>query len=308
MVGYPIVRRRPHHPGRQRLERLVAPPLRLGHLVARLPLQHTEGPCHGRRPAHRAHRRALLGLEEPLCGLHDVPRAGERCTEAEVRLGLVGPQGDGLAVGPGGSACILLREVPRAFSQQPLVLVARLRGVPCCPLRDLAIPLLHHPTILSPLPMHLHLLVIHRVPLPSARVPRAVDAAPVRRWHLELDANRANIPKQARLTATLGGAPPLSAAGRHGGGGRRGGRLRGLALRLQRLQRRQRHTDLLGARSQVWLLLSQLGEQRREAEAGISQPQSADGLEKGFGHWCRAQPCSATSPPHAALQVWGGKA
>eukprot|EP00964_Phaeocystis_antarctica_P020618 scaffold11403_cov64-Phaeocystis_antarctica.AAC.1 len=106
----------------------------------------------------RAHRVALPGLEVPLRGLHEVPRVIERCTEAVVRLGLAGPQGNGLAVGPGCSAPIKLRGVPRAISQQLLVRVARLRGAPGCVLRGLAIPLLHHPSILRALPMPLHLL------------------------------------------------------------------------------------------------------------------------------------------------------
>eukprot|EP00964_Phaeocystis_antarctica_P051259 scaffold29905_cov64-Phaeocystis_antarctica.AAC.1 len=73
-----IVRRRPHNPRRQRLEPLVVPPLRLGHLVALLQLQHTEGQCRDLCPAIRARRVALLGLEEPLRGLHVVPRVAER--------------------------------------------------------------------------------------------------------------------------------------------------------------------------------------------------------------------------------------
>eukprot|EP00964_Phaeocystis_antarctica_P001523 scaffold810_cov49-Phaeocystis_antarctica.AAC.1 len=193
LVGLGIVRRRPHHPRRQRLELLVVPPLRLGHLQALILCQHAEGPCRGTCPAQRAHRVALLGLEKPHRGLHLVPRVGERCTEAEVRLGPVGPQRDGLADGPGCSACVLLRLVPCALSQQLRVLVARLRGVPGVRLRGLALPLQHHTAILHQLPLPLHLLVIHRVPLPSSGVSWAVDAAPVRRRHLQLDANRANF-------------------------------------------------------------------------------------------------------------------
>eukprot|EP00964_Phaeocystis_antarctica_P002424 scaffold1260_cov51-Phaeocystis_antarctica.AAC.1 len=105
---------------------------------------------------------------------------------------MVGPQRDGLAEGPGCSARVLLRAVPRAFSQQLIVRVARLSGATGLALRDLAIPLLPHPSIIKRLPTPLHLLVVHRVPLPSGRVPRAVDAAPVRRRHLQLDALRAN--------------------------------------------------------------------------------------------------------------------
>merc|ERR1719345_304680 len=67
--------------------------------------------------------------------LHSVRRAGERCTEVEVRLGPVGPQGDGLAEGPGGSACVLLRAVPDTLSHQLIVRVARPRGAPGCLLR-----------------------------------------------------------------------------------------------------------------------------------------------------------------------------
>ena len=67
--------------------------------------------------ALRAHRVALLGLEVPLRGLHAVPRTRKRVAEVEVRPRLVGPQGDGLAVGPGCSAQVLIRLVPDALSQ-----------------------------------------------------------------------------------------------------------------------------------------------------------------------------------------------
>eukprot|EP00964_Phaeocystis_antarctica_P060346 scaffold35986_cov58-Phaeocystis_antarctica.AAC.1 len=117
LVGLQIIRRIPHNPRRQRLEPLVAPPLRLDHLGALLPCQHVECPCRGPCPALRARLIALLGLEVPLCSLHFVPRVGERSTEVVVRRGLVRVQGDGLAVGPGGSACILLREVSPALGQ-----------------------------------------------------------------------------------------------------------------------------------------------------------------------------------------------
>eukprot|EP00964_Phaeocystis_antarctica_P010250 scaffold5631_cov55-Phaeocystis_antarctica.AAC.2 len=43
LVGFGIVRRCPDNPHRQRLELLVVPPLRLGHLGARLLCQHDEG-------------------------------------------------------------------------------------------------------------------------------------------------------------------------------------------------------------------------------------------------------------------------
>ena len=51
----------------------------------------------------------------------------ERYTEVVVRLGLVGPQRDGLTIGPGCSARVLLGKAPRALSQQLRVIVARLR-------------------------------------------------------------------------------------------------------------------------------------------------------------------------------------
>ena len=63
----------------------------------------------------------------------------------------------------------------------------------CLPLSSLALLLQQHATILKldggvlPPPI-LQLLVIHHVQVPSARVPRAVDAAPVSRRHLLLDA------------------------------------------------------------------------------------------------------------------------
>eukprot|EP00964_Phaeocystis_antarctica_P042692 scaffold24476_cov62-Phaeocystis_antarctica.AAC.5 len=191
-LAHKVVRRRPNNSRRQRLEPLVVPPLRLGRL-ARLLYQHGEGRCRGLCPALGTVQVAPLRLEEPLRGLHVAPRAVERCTEVEVRHGLIGPQGDGLAVGPGFSAVVSLRGVTDALSQQLHVLIARLRGVPGCLLRDLAIPLLHHASILIHLPVLLQLLVIHRVALPSARVPWAVDAAPVRRRHLQLYTNRANF-------------------------------------------------------------------------------------------------------------------
>eukprot|EP00964_Phaeocystis_antarctica_P058752 scaffold34854_cov68-Phaeocystis_antarctica.AAC.5 len=77
-VSSRMVRRRPHNPRRQRLEPLVVPPLRLGHLGARLLCQHAESRCRGTCPALRAHRVALLGLEKPHRGLHLVPRVVER--------------------------------------------------------------------------------------------------------------------------------------------------------------------------------------------------------------------------------------
>eukprot|EP00964_Phaeocystis_antarctica_P084889 scaffold53559_cov66-Phaeocystis_antarctica.AAC.2 len=183
-----LVRRRPNNPRRQRLELLVVPPLRLGHLAALLPPQLVEGACRGLCPVLRAHRIALLGLEVLLCGLHVVPRAGEHCTKVVVRHGLVWPQGDGLAVGPGFFAVVPLKGVPRTLSHQPIVRVARLRGDAGLPLRGLAIPLLRRPTILLRLPLLPHLLVKHPVQLPSTRVRRAGLAAEVRRWQLLVEA------------------------------------------------------------------------------------------------------------------------
>eukprot|EP00964_Phaeocystis_antarctica_P058480 scaffold34687_cov63-Phaeocystis_antarctica.AAC.6 len=71
--------------------------------------------------------------------------------------------------GPGFSAPVVLRPVLHAISEQLVVRVARLRGATGLPLRGLAIPLLHDPSILHPLPIALYILVIHRVQLPSAR-------------------------------------------------------------------------------------------------------------------------------------------
>eukprot|EP00964_Phaeocystis_antarctica_P149698 scaffold116913_cov57-Phaeocystis_antarctica.AAC.2 len=115
-VGVLIVRRRPHHPRRQRLEPLVVPPLGLGHLDAHIPHQHVKGLCRGLCPELRANRQALLGLEVPLRGLHYVPRVGEHDTEVVVRRGLIGPQGDGLTIGLGCFARVLRRGVPHALS------------------------------------------------------------------------------------------------------------------------------------------------------------------------------------------------
>eukprot|EP00964_Phaeocystis_antarctica_P073644 scaffold45202_cov74-Phaeocystis_antarctica.AAC.3 len=192
VVGYHIVRHRPHNPCRQRLEPLVVPPLRLGHLGALLLRQHLEGVCRCLRPALRAHRQALLGLEVPLRGLRVVPRADEHHTEVHVRLGPVGPQGDGLAVGSGCSAPIQLRGVPRALSQELRVLVARLRGDAGVALRGLALPLLHRPTILLQLPLLPQPLVERPMHIPRARVRRAVHAAEVRRRQLLIAAHIAD--------------------------------------------------------------------------------------------------------------------
>eukprot|EP00964_Phaeocystis_antarctica_P039870 scaffold22792_cov64-Phaeocystis_antarctica.AAC.2 len=163
--------------------------VRLGHLVARLQPQHVEGLCRGLCPALRAHRIALLGFKVPLRGLHDVPRVGEHGTEVVVRHGLVGPQGDGLAVDLACSAPVLLRHVPRALSHQLIVRVARLCGKAGHLLRGLAIPLLRRPTILPLLPLLPQLLVKRPVQLPSDRVRRTVDAAEVRRRHLLIAAH-----------------------------------------------------------------------------------------------------------------------
>eukprot|EP00964_Phaeocystis_antarctica_P126431 scaffold90127_cov63-Phaeocystis_antarctica.AAC.3 len=191
-MGAQGVRRRSHNPRRQRLEPLVGPPLRFGHLGALLLPKHVESSCYGLCPALRVHRIALLGLEEPLRSLHFVPRVGEHSTEIEVHRGLVGPQGDGLAVGLACSARVPFRLVPYAISHQLVVLVARLRRVSGRLLRDLASPLLHHPTILPHLPLLLQLLVKRPVQLPSARVRRAVIAAEVGRLQLLIAAHVAD--------------------------------------------------------------------------------------------------------------------
>eukprot|EP00964_Phaeocystis_antarctica_P132895 scaffold97047_cov54-Phaeocystis_antarctica.AAC.3 len=105
-----------------------------------------------------------------------------------LRLGHVGPQGDGLAVGPGLSANVLFRAVPQALSKHLIVRVARLSGDAGLPLRGLAIPLVQRPTICLRLPLLPQLLVKRPVQLPSARVRRAVDAAEVRRRQLLITA------------------------------------------------------------------------------------------------------------------------
>ena len=204
-------------------------------------------------------------------------------------VGLIWPQGDDLAKGLSCSAPVVLRGVPRALSQQAKVLVSRLRGAPGHLLCDLASLLLAHPAVLPQLPILLHLLVKHRVQLPSARVPRAVNATPVRRQQLllaALVAHRVLLPLVVHIRRQPGAAD-ASEAQRHVrrraalvSSGRRDGGL-GLALRLQRVYRL---ADLLGGRSQLWLLRPQLGEQRLEAEVGISYAQSANGLERGLRH------------------------
>eukprot|EP00964_Phaeocystis_antarctica_P017678 scaffold9782_cov58-Phaeocystis_antarctica.AAC.3 len=273
-----MVWRRPHNPRRQRLEPLVVPPLRLGHLGALLLLQHAEGICRGPCPALRVHGSALHDLEEPLHSLYEVPRVGEHCTEVVIRLGQVGPQGDGLAVGLGCFARVLLRAVPRALRHQLHVLVARLRGDASCLLRGLAILLLRRPTILPPLPRFAGQLtaeVCRRQLLIAALVADRVlltVVVHVRRQPEAADASEAQ--RHVRRRAALLGS------------GRRGDGLGSLALGLQR---RQCRADLLGGRSQVWLLLPQLGEQRLEAEVGVSHSQATHGLEEcigraGFAH------------------------
>eukprot|EP00964_Phaeocystis_antarctica_P027721 scaffold15643_cov61-Phaeocystis_antarctica.AAC.1 len=73
-VGSRIVRCQAHDRRRQRLELLVVPPLRLGHLSALRQLQLFEGRCRGLCPELRAGLTALPGLEVPLRRLHLVPR------------------------------------------------------------------------------------------------------------------------------------------------------------------------------------------------------------------------------------------
>eukprot|EP00964_Phaeocystis_antarctica_P111192 scaffold75500_cov36-Phaeocystis_antarctica.AAC.3 len=159
LVGCRLVRRHPHNPRRQRLEPLVVPPLRLGHLAALVQPQHFEGTCRGLCPALRAHRIACPELAST------APRLA-------------------YAKGSSGLRAMASRLVPQTFSYQLRIRVARLRGVPGRLLCGVASPLLHRPTILYPLPLLPHLLVKRPVQLPSARVRRAVDAARVRRRQL----------------------------------------------------------------------------------------------------------------------------
>eukprot|EP00964_Phaeocystis_antarctica_P028384 scaffold16007_cov65-Phaeocystis_antarctica.AAC.4 len=235
------------------------------------------------------------------------PLVAEHSTEVVVRRGLVGPQGDGLAV------AVLFRGIPCAISHKPNPLVARLRGEAGRPLRGLAIPLLPRPTILLSLPRLPQVLVERPVQLPSARVRRAVDTAEIRRRQLLVEAHIADrvlVPLVVHVYRQPEAAD-ASEAQRHGqgraaldGSGRRGGGgLGSLALRLQHLQRL---ADLLGGRSQVRLLLPQLGEQRLEAEGGLGHAQSAHGLEEGLGragfaHATRARARARRAPRREAL-------
>ena len=64
--------------------------------------------------------------------------------------------------------------------------------------------------------------------------------------------------------------------------------------------------DLLGGRSQVWLLRPQLGEQRLEAEVGIGYSQRPDGPEQGIGraglaHATRVRAHARRAPRRKAL-------
>eukprot|EP00964_Phaeocystis_antarctica_P125237 scaffold88861_cov60-Phaeocystis_antarctica.AAC.4 len=164
-----------------------------GHLVALREHNRVEGPCCGLcPPLLRALRIAHRGLKETLRGLHVLPHIDEHCSEVIVRVGCLGPQGDGLAVGLACSAPVLLREVTRARTYQFIVHVARLLGDPGCPSRDLAKLLLHHPAILVLLPLLPQPLVEHPVHIPSARVRWAVHAAEVRRRQLLIAAHVAD--------------------------------------------------------------------------------------------------------------------
>eukprot|EP00964_Phaeocystis_antarctica_P042685 scaffold24472_cov63-Phaeocystis_antarctica.AAC.3 len=78
-------------------------------------------------------------------------------------------RGDGLAEGLTCSAPVFLRGVPRALSHQLVVRIARQRGEAGLPLRELALPLLVHPTVIRHLPLLPQLLVKHPVQLPCAR-------------------------------------------------------------------------------------------------------------------------------------------
>ena len=109
--------------------------------------------------------------------------------------------------------------------------------------------------------------------------------AHIRRHPAAADAREAQRRVRRRVDlvgSVLGGGGGLGSLALSGG--------LGLALRLSgglslslgltlRLQRRQRLADFLGAHLQVWLVLLQLGEQRLDAEVGISHTQSSHGLE-----------------------------
>eukprot|EP00964_Phaeocystis_antarctica_P125986 scaffold89702_cov66-Phaeocystis_antarctica.AAC.2 len=93
-------------------------------------------------------------------------------------------------------------------------------------------------------------------------------------------------PKQARLSAAGAGGPPLSAAAASAGAAVAAAAAAAAAVALASLSAfsaAERHANLLGACSQVWLLLPQLGEQRLEAEVGLRNLQYAHGLEEGIG-------------------------
>eukprot|EP00964_Phaeocystis_antarctica_P125027 scaffold88669_cov57-Phaeocystis_antarctica.AAC.1 len=94
----------------------------LGHLTSRSLLLGTRCRHHGLN--HRALRLHLARCRHRLAHLRSPPerlyargRSNPRfCLNRERRHGLVGPQGDGLAVGLGCSARVLLRAVPQALS------------------------------------------------------------------------------------------------------------------------------------------------------------------------------------------------
>eukprot|EP00964_Phaeocystis_antarctica_P057950 scaffold34343_cov74-Phaeocystis_antarctica.AAC.6 len=97
------------------------------------------------------------------------------------------------------------------------------------------------------------------------RQPGAAEASEAQRH----GQRRAALFGSARCALFGSGRRDLVGSGRGGGGI--------CSLTLLRLQRMQHLAHLLGARSQ-------LGEQRSEAEIGISQPQSTDGLQEAVGH------------------------
>ena len=92
-------------------------------------------------------------------------------------------------------------------------------------------------------------------------------------WYAPVYACRRRSFGWVSLELRAAGGLRVRGARRGGGGG-----LGSLALGLERQHRR---ADLLGGRSQVWLLLAELGEQRLEAEAGLGDSQATHGLEEG---------------------------
>ena len=142
------------------------------------------------RPGIRALRVSRRGLEIERRRLRVASRVAESYPEVEVSKGLVGLEGDGLAVGLVCTVVILVGHVACALCQQPIVPRARALGCASLPLLcNLAVPLLLHPTRVLVLPPSIFLHVPDLVLGPGLSL--AVPAAKVYAHHVALGAQGA---------------------------------------------------------------------------------------------------------------------